>query len=190
MRCILSTPVRDDEWKHTNKFHTFVKCPSFSSTLTLSYCLLMPIFLNLLNHLPYTFMTCMSILRGKLLLSNEHYKLLIDVHCRKLEFNEGDYVMFCVHLEHYSNHSFKKFHAWAIGHFLIICKIGVNAYLLNLPSNINISPNVEDLLAYRVIFVPPTLLEGFPSRSVLVFVPHSSPPLQFHDDQIDKVLDT
>lgn len=40
-------------------------------------------------------------IRRKIALSKENYKLAADVHLRNQEFNEGDYVMVCVHPEHY-----------------------------------------------------------------------------------------
>ena len=61
-------------------------------------------------------------------------------------------------------HSFKKLHARVLGPFRILKKLGSNAYLLELPPEMFISPlfNVEDLMTYRDTFEPP-LFSGNPS---------------------------
>ena len=98
-------------------------------------------------------------IRRKIALSNENYKLAADVHRRKLEFNEGDFVKVRVRPERYPKNSFKKLHARAIGPFRILCKMGPNAHSIDLPDDMNISPifNVEDLFPYRGTFEPPSL---------------------------------
>ena len=53
----------------------------------------------------------------------------------------------------------KKLYARAMGPYFIIRKLRSNAYLLDLPNDMYISPifNVEDLLPYRGAFEPSTL---------------------------------
>ena len=62
--------------------------------------------------------------------------------------------------------SFKKLHARVIDHFSIIQKLGSNAYMFNLPSNLNISPifNVEDLTPHHDTFESPLLSIGVPAE--------------------------
>ena len=54
---------------------------------------------------------------------------------------------------------FQKLYARAMGPYSIIRKLGSNAYLLDLPNDMDISPifNVEDLLPYRNTFEPSIL---------------------------------
>ena len=62
--------------------------------------------------------------------------------------------MFRIRPESFPKHSFKKLHAPASNPFPIIQKLGPNAYLLNLPNNMNISYvfNVKDLTPYQGTF--------------------------------------
>ncbi|KAL6996362.1 hypothetical protein U1Q18_052515 [Sarracenia purpurea var. burkii] len=89
----------------------------------------------------------------------ENYKLASDVHHQVLDFHEGDYVIVHIHPECYPKNSFKKLNAQTTGPYRIIRKLGPNAYLLDLPSYVNISSifNIEDLLPYQGTFEPPTL---------------------------------
>ena len=83
-------------------------------------------------------------------MSNMDYKLVADVHCRTKKFNVGDNIIVCMHPKSLPKNSFTKLHAQVIKPFPFIKKLGPNAYLLDLPSNTNISPifNVKDLLTY------------------------------------------
>ena len=89
-------------------------------------------------------------IRRKISLSNEQYK----------EFNVGDYVMVHIRLQRIPKTFSKKLYARAMGPYSIIRKMGSNAYLLDLPNDMDISHvfNVEDLLPYRGTFEPSTLL--------------------------------
>ena len=89
-------------------------------------------------------------IKRKFSLSNEEYKLATDVHRISKEFNVGDYVMVCIRLERIPKTCSKKLYARAMGPYSIIRKMGSNAYLLDLPNDMDISPvfNVEDLLPY------------------------------------------
>ena len=84
----------------------------------------------------------------------------------------------------------KKLYARAMGPYSIIRKLGSNAYLLNLPNDMDISHvfNVEDLLPYRGTFEPSTL----PSS---MFASEASkgastmPSLQYSKETVDIILD-
>ena len=84
------------------------------------------------------------------------YKLAADVHRRSKEFNVGDYVMVRIRPKRIPKTFSKKLYVRAMGPYSIIRKMGSNAYLLDLPNDMDISPvfNVEDLLPYRGTFEP------------------------------------
>ena len=73
-----------------------------------------------------------------------------DVHRRSKEFNVCDYVMVRIRPERIPKTFSKKLYARAMGPYSIIRKMRSNAYLLNLPNDMDISPvfNVENLLPY------------------------------------------
>ena len=98
-------------------------------------------------------------IRQKIFLSNEESKLVVDVHRRSKEYNIDEYVMVCIHPERIPKTFSKKLFARAMCPYSIICKLGSNAYLLDLPNDMDISHvfNVEDLLPYRGTFEPSTL---------------------------------
>ena len=89
-------------------------------------------------------------IRRQISLSNEEYKLVVDVHRRSKEFNIGEYVMVHILLERIQKTFSKKFYARAKGPYSIIRKLRSNAYLLDLPNDMDISHgfHVEDLLPY------------------------------------------
>ena len=89
-------------------------------------------------------------IRRKISLSNEEYKLTADVHRRFNEFNVGEYVTVRIHLERIPKTFSKKLYARAMNPYSIIHKLGSNAYLLDLPNDMDISHvfNVENLLPY------------------------------------------
>ena len=95
-------------------------------------------------------------IRRKISLSNEEYKLAVDVHQRYKEFNVGEYVMVHIRPERILKPFSKKLFARAMGPYSIICKLRSNAYLLDLPNDMDINPvfNVEDLLPYQGTFEP------------------------------------
>ena len=92
-------------------------------------------------------------------LSNEEYKLAANVHRRYKEFNVGEYVMVRIRPERIIKTFPKKLYARAMGPYYIIRKLGSNAYLLDLPNDMDISHvfNIKDLLPYRNTFEPSTL---------------------------------
>ncbi|XP_054824787.1 uncharacterized protein LOC129322504 [Prosopis cineraria] len=94
--------------------------------------------------------------------------------------------------ERYPKQAFKKLHARAAGPFRIIKKLGPNAYLLELPSDMAISPvfNVEDLMPYRGTFEPsPLLSDDFagtqPSQVPIPSLPAVTPSV----DEIETIMD-
>ena len=72
------------------------------------------------------------------------------MHRRSKEFNAGEYVMVCIRLERIPKTFSKKLYARVMSPYSIIRKLESNAYLLNLPNDMDISPvfNVKDLLSY------------------------------------------
>ena len=98
-------------------------------------------------------------IRRQISLSNEEYKLAVDVHRRSKEFNIDEYVMVHILLERIPKTFSKKLYARAMGPYSIIRKLRSNAYLLDLPNDMDISHvfNVEDLLPYQDTFKPSTL---------------------------------
>ena len=66
---------------------------------------------------------------------------------KAVNFDMGDFVMAHIRPERFPKNSHKKLHARAMGPYQIIRQLGSNAYVLDLPDNVGISPifNVEDL---------------------------------------------
>ncbi|KAI9199030.1 hypothetical protein LWI28_026257 [Acer negundo] len=88
-------------------------------------------------------------------------------------------------------HSVKKLHAHAIGPFCVLKRLGSNAYLLDLPADLTISPvfNVLDLYPYRGTFEPPVIssdVSAGPSSSPLPCIP---PVAANHVNQVEQILD-
>ena len=98
-------------------------------------------------------------IRRKISISNEEYKLAANVHRRSKEFNVSEYVMVHIRPERIPKTFSKKLYARAMSPFSIIRKLESNAYLLDLPNDMDISLvfNVEDLLPYQGAFEPSTL---------------------------------
>lgn len=78
--------------------------------------------------------------RQNIALCNENYKLAADAHRQHVGFQENDYVMVRICPEYFTKHFSKKLHARTTGPFGIIKKLGSNAYLLDLPPHLTISP--------------------------------------------------
>ena len=66
-------------------------------------------------------------IRRKISLSNENYKLTVDVHRRSKEFNIDEYVIVRILLEIIPKTFLKKLYAKAMGPYSIIRKLGSNA---------------------------------------------------------------
>ena len=76
------------------------------------------------------------------------------MHHRYKEFNIGEYVMVRIRPKRIPKRFSKKLYARSMGLYFIIRKLGSNAYFLDFPNDMDISPvfNVEDLLPYRGFF--------------------------------------
>ena len=74
----------------------------------------------------------------------------------------GDFFMAHIRPERFPKNSHKKLPARAMGPYQIIRQLGSNAYVLDLPDNVGISPifNVEDLTLHQGAFEPPCLPFG------------------------------
>ena len=129
-------------------------------------------------------------IRRKISLSNEEYKMAADVHRRSKEFNVGDYVMVCIRLERIPKMISKKLYARAMGPYSIIRKMGSNAYLLDLPNDMDISYvfNVENLLPYRGTFELSTLPSSVSAGEASKGAP-TMPSLQYSKETVYIILD-
>lgn len=67
-----------------------------------------------------------------------------------MEFQPGDLVLIHLRPERFAKGAVHKLHPRKAGPFPIVKRLGPNAYLLDLPSNVSYSPifNVEDLTPY------------------------------------------
>ena len=129
-------------------------------------------------------------IRRKISLSNEEYKLTVDMHRGFKEFNIGEYVMVHIRLERIPKLFSKKLYARAMSRYSIIRKLGYNAYLLDLPNDVNISSvfNVEDLLPYRGTFELSTLPFSVSAGEASKCAP-TVPSLQYYKEMVDIILD-
>ena len=84
----------------------------------------------------------------------------------------------------------KKLYARAMGPYSIIRKLGSNAYLLDLPNDMDINPvfNVEDLLPYQGTFEPSTLPSS-ESKGEASKGTSTVPSLQYSKEIVDIILD-
>ena len=87
----------------------------------------------------------------KINLSNMQYKTSADIHRRFQEFSEGDMVMVRVRPERFPRGGQRKLLPRSTGPYRVVRRVGSNAYVLDLPSDLGINPvfNVEDLVPYR-----------------------------------------
>ena len=82
--------------------------------------------------------------------SNSKYKQHVDIKCRHMEFEVGDYVWAVLTKDHFLVGDYNKLSAKKVGLVEIVEKINPNAYRLRLPSNIRIADvfNVKHLIPY------------------------------------------
>ncbi|CAL8998297.1 unnamed protein product [Prunus brigantina] len=92
--------------------------------------------------------------------------------------------------ERFPKQSFKKLHAHSLGPYRIIMKLGSNAFLIELPADMHISPifNVADLSPYRGTFSPPISMD-IVQGSIPPPVPRIPSTSSAPTDQIADVLD-
>ncbi|CAL2237612.1 unnamed protein product [Prunus armeniaca] len=83
--------------------------------------------------------------------SNATCKRDADVHRRLKEFSVGNFVMVRIKPERFPQGIAKKLQARSMGPFQVLKQLGSNAYMLELPPEMGISPifNIEDLAPYK-----------------------------------------
>jgi hypothetical protein len=83
--------------------------------------------------------------------SSQEYKWRADQHRRELQFEVGDLILSHMRKERFLRGTYNKLKMKNIGPCRVIRKFGENAYEIELPDGVEISPifNVMDLYPYR-----------------------------------------
>ncbi|KAI9074551.1 hypothetical protein K1719_043495 [Acacia pycnantha] len=127
--------------------------------------------------------------KHKLALSNNEYKLDADAHFCHPKFEVGEFFMAQIYLERFPKKSFKKLHARGSGPFRITQKLGLNAYLVELPDiPMSLLFNVEDLVPYLGSFEPPALCSNVSAGTHHALVP-PLPTVMAPNKVIDTIVD-
>jgi hypothetical protein len=83
--------------------------------------------------------------------SSQEYKRREDQHMQQIQFKFGDLILAHLRKERFPRGTYNKLKMKKIGPCKIIRKFGANAYEIELPNGIEISPifNISDLYPYK-----------------------------------------
>lgn len=90
-------------------------------------------------------------IRDKLIRTSTKYKQAADLKRRDVQFTVGDLVMIHLNKERIPKEKYTKLHMKKIGPFKILKQCGNNAYKIDLPPKVGLSPifNFSNIYAYK-----------------------------------------